>query len=268
VLVFPYTLFYSFLVNRTRHTMAWLISSALMKDYENSLCSQERVAESWAENSLDGEQSAPLNGPHIQQAFCSQDKMTECSRLFRFGMMFRPLTEDLGVDLLMWYLEDSRAKTSHAPEREPELMGTEAVCGNTWQESSVRFDLNTLSWKTHQCLWEEDLPESLVTLPKWGMMQGGALLEQTPPDYHITEPECGWLATPLASDVRDRGDINMPSIKRRFSIGKQVSLSALFKGAQCPSCAEIIMGWPENWSAITPLETDRFQQWQESHGIH
>jgi hypothetical protein len=47
--------------------MSWLYSQAL-------------VAEYLGENFSDGEQSAPLNGNPIQQAYCAPDKMTDFSR--------------------------------------------------------------------------------------------------------------------------------------------------------------------------------------------
>jgi len=49
----------------------------------------------------------------------------------------------------------------------------------------------------------------------------------------------------------------MPSMQRRLLIGKQVGLSALFKGVPCPSCVEGMMGFPLGWLEIgsTPLET-------------
>ena len=79
--------------------MSWLFSQVLVEEYLE-------------ENSLNGEQSVPLNGNNTQQAFCAPDKMTKFSRLFRFGMTFKPLTESLGQELLTLYLEDFHAKTS------------------------------------------------------------------------------------------------------------------------------------------------------------
>ena len=67
--------------------MSWLFSQALVEEYLGA-------------NFLDGEQSAPLSGSHTQQAYCAPDKMTAFSRLSRFGMTFKPLTEDLGEKLL------------------------------------------------------------------------------------------------------------------------------------------------------------------------
>jgi hypothetical protein len=43
--------------------------------------------------------------------------MTKYSRLSRFGMMFKLLTESHGKELLMLYLEDFHAKTSALLDR-------------------------------------------------------------------------------------------------------------------------------------------------------
>ena len=77
--------------------MSWLFSQALVEEY-------------LAGNFLDGEQSAPLNGSHTQQAYCAPDKMTKFSHLSQFGMTYKPLTESRGEELLMSYLEAFRAK--------------------------------------------------------------------------------------------------------------------------------------------------------------
>ena len=78
--------------------MSWLYSQALVEEYSG-------------ENFLDGEQSVPLNGNHIQQAYCAPDKMTDFYRVSQFGMMFKPLTESLGKELLMLFQEDFPVKT-------------------------------------------------------------------------------------------------------------------------------------------------------------
>jgi len=78
--------------------MSWLFSQALVEEYSVDI-------------SLDGEQSALLNGKPIQQAYCALDKMTDFYRVSQFGMMFKPLTENLGKELLMSYLADFPVKT-------------------------------------------------------------------------------------------------------------------------------------------------------------
>lgn len=168
--------------------MSWLFSQALVEAYSEATC-------------LDGEPFAPSNGENTQQAYCSPDKMTEFSRLSRFGMTFKPLTEDHGEALLMSYLAAFHAKTL-VPQGVPESMALEAACGNTWQELSVRFDLNASSWKTAHCLWEEALPWFSVILPRWGMTRNGSVYQHQTAERPISETVSGLLPTPLASNTK------------------------------------------------------------------
>jgi len=55
----------------------------------------------------------------------------------------------------------------------------------------VKYDRDTHSWKTHRCLWEEDLPWSSVTLPKWGSLHDGGLSERTTPEHLTSGIEFG-----------------------------------------------------------------------------
>jgi len=187
--------------------MSWIISNALMKDYVNSHCSQVLAEDCLEAIYLDGAQSAELNGIHTQLVYLSPDKMTAFSRLSRFGMMCKPLTEDLGEDLLMWYLEDSHAKTLAAREKAQASQENDQECGRTWRGSLAKYDPNTHSLKTAQCSLLEDSTQSSVTLPRWGTMRNGELYQQ-PIVAHLT---CGrgygsLLPTPVASDATT-GDI-------------------------------------------------------------
>jgi hypothetical protein len=164
--------------------------------------SQALVAEYLAENSSAGEQYAPSSGKPIQGIFWSPDKTMETSKPSRSGMTFKPSTDDLGADLLTWFLADFRAKTSAQPEKVQESKESDHPCGNTWRESSVRYCRNTSSWKTHRCLWDEDLAPSSLTLPKWGMMQSGVLWERITSPLHTDETESGLLLpTPTCADA-------------------------------------------------------------------
>jgi len=83
--------------------MSWLFSQALVEEYLGDI-------------SLDGEQSVQSNGSNTQQAYCAPDKMTDFCQISQFGMMFKPLTETLGEELLMSYLGDFHAKILAQPE--------------------------------------------------------------------------------------------------------------------------------------------------------
>ena len=142
------------------------------------LYSQELVEEYLGENFSDGEQSVQLNGNHTQQAYCAPDKMTKFSKLSRFGMTFKPLTEQDGEELLTLYLADFHAKTSPQQEKELELTERDLECGEKWQGSFTKYNQDTCSWKTHQCSLLGDLDEFLETWPQWGLMRDGECWEQ------------------------------------------------------------------------------------------
>jgi DNA (cytosine-5)-methyltransferase 1 len=167
--------------------MSWLISKALM----NLLYSQEQEEASLVENFSDGEQSALLNGNPIQQAYCAPDKMTAFSRLSRFGMTYKPLTENRGEELLTLYLEDFHAKTLAPQEKAQELTENEAECGEKWHASFTKYDPDSCSWKTHQCSLLGDLDEFLETWPQWGLMRDGECWEQRTLEQTIRGTEYG-----------------------------------------------------------------------------
>ena len=97
----------------------------------------------------------------------------------------------------------SRAKTSALPEKAQESTENAAECGGTWRESSVRYDRDTSSWKTHRCLFTEVLPESSVTLPRWGMTRDGVCWERSMPELRTSGIDSGsLLPTPLASNTK------------------------------------------------------------------
>ena len=175
--------------------MSWHFSQVLAAAYS-------------ADISSDGEQSVPSNGMPTHGTFWSPGKTTDVLKPSRSGMTFRPLTDDLGEAVLMSYLEAFPVRTFPVQERERESKENEAPCGNTWRESSAKFDLASSSWKTHQCLWEEDLPSSSLILPKWGMMRSGVLWERITPALLTSGTESGSLQswpTPLANSGNGPG---------------------------------------------------------------
>ncbi len=176
--------------------------------------SQALVAAFSAESSADSKPCAPSNGTHTHGMFWSPDKTTDASTRSRSGMTFRPSTDGHGEALLTWYLAASRARTSARPERAQGSTESEAECGDTWRESSVRFSLDSFSWKTHRCLWEEEVPESQVTLPRWGMLDAhGVLWERTTPEHLTSGIESGSWPTP---DARDSNAEGLEAGKRRL----------------------------------------------------
>jgi hypothetical protein len=140
--------------------------------------------------------------------------------------------------------------------------------GNT-AELSVRFDRNTSSWKTHQCLWKEDLPESSVTLPRWGIMQDGVLWVVPPlaPAWRVKDFGLS-LQRPTASDGKRFAQYRLTSLVRPHHPNGNLSEQLAQRGMKrlTPECAEILMHWPEGWTDSEPLETDKIHSWLRLHG--
>ena len=236
------------------------------------LYSQELVEAYLGENFSDGEQSVPLNGKPIQQAYCAPDKMTEFSRLSRFGMTFKPLMEDRGEELLTLYLEDFRAKTSQLQEEETDLMENDQECGERWHGLLGRYDLDSHLWRTVQCSLLEDLNDALQTLPRWGMTVGGELYLR-PISEQITDVNVfGLWPTPNAWDGKrgPRSAENLATKKHQISLVTAVKHSETtdhqIGGQLNPTWVEWLMGWPLEWTDLKPLETDKSPSVQQPLG--
>jgi hypothetical protein len=251
--------------------MSWLYSRALVEEYSAATC-------------LDGELSAPLSGSLTQLAYLPPDRMTAFSRLSRFGMTFKPLTESLGQDVLTSYLEDfpvrtflplDEAQASKEPDRE---------CGVTWRESLAKYDQDTFTWKIPQSSLLEDSTEFLGTWPRWGLMRDGVSYQRQTLVRHTKGTGYGLWATPAASDGQRGGTItdkmtgqsltqmvNTPSkwptpqasdnkqratansTVRRMELGKQISLEAAVKFWPTPTAHNAKEGaYPAEFTRNTP----------------
>jgi hypothetical protein len=145
-----------------------------------------------AVNSLDTEQFAPLKSNLTQEPFLWHDKTMALSHRSQFGMTCEPLTDDLGAALLIWWLEDSRVKTSAQLEKAQELTESEADFGANLPALLAKYDPITHSLKTAQCSLLEDLTGCLPTLPRWGTMQNGVVYQRVIVGLGMREIEFGF----------------------------------------------------------------------------
>ncbi len=270
--------------------MSWLFSQALAEAFSEANC-------------LDGEQFVPSSGNPIPQAYLSPDKMTEFSRPSRFGMTFKPLTENLGAAVLTWCQEDSLAKTYQPLEKE--LASTESAqgCGEKWRASFTKYDPGMRLWKTHQCSLLGDLELFSETWPQWGLMRSGECWERLTLERLTRGTESGLspdgvttFHTPNTTGL-DGGSNSRRALRKRTATlptvvksdyaarrptenwqGKSDLPSVVWTqagGTQNPQMppaklsadwVEWLMGWPLGWTELKPLATDKYPCVPQEHG--
>jgi len=260
--------------------MSWLYSRAL-------------VEASLGADFLDGEQCALWSGTHTQRASWLPAKTTGRLSLSRSGMTYKPLTDYLGEAILTSFLEAFPVKTSALPEKAQASTANDLECGDTWRELSVKYDRDSSSWKTHRLLFQEDLDESLVTFPKWGMIRDGVLLGRMTSALPTVENGSGSEAkwpTPTCQDantattrMRTGHQNNLTAVvnsiiptpsasNAKGAVKNRVPGTALYKnnldefaenqmnpdgGRLNPPWVEWLMGWPIGWTDLRPLATDK-----------
>lgn len=234
--------------------MSWLYSQALVEEYSQDI-------------SLDGAQCALWNGTPTQPASWLPAKTTKRSQLSRSGTTFKLLTEDLGKDVLMSFLEDFPVKTFPALEKEQESKASEVVCGDTWQELSVKLNQSLPSSKTVQCSSQEDSQQFSQTLPRWGMMRNGVLWERTTSVPLTSVTGSGLWPTPQANEDA----AGTPNGKMQRMLGNHPLIRGTTKeewaaGTLNPNWVEWLMGFPIGWTDLEVLAMPKFQQWQHLHG--
>ena len=237
---------------------------------------QGQEVASWEGDCLDGAPSALSRLLPTRDESSSRDSKTASSNLSPSGMMSALSTGTHGEAMSTSSAVGSHAKTSASQAQELALAAHALAYGGTWLESSVRFDRDSCSWKTHRCLFVEVLPTCSVTLPQWGMMRAGVCWERITSEHHISATAYGysrsmqvqdypapgkWLPTPTAHNAKETA---CRSEYRRDT----PTLATRVGGKLNPQWVEWLMGWPVNWTDCEPLETDRFRQWLQLHGAY
>ena len=241
--------------------------------------------------------SVQSSGNHIASKSWQHGRKTGSFPSFRYTMMSRSLTEDHGEAVLTSFLGGFPVRTLAAPAKEQASKESEVPCGHTWQESSVKYCPDKSTWKTHQCLWEEDLPESSVTLPNWGMVTSdGVLWERTTLPRLTSGTGSGSWPTPCVRDYKDTG--NNTDYLKLANKGKLAGVVQTYptpqanedaagtpagnmqkmlgndprvrgetqeewsKGALNPTWVEWLMGWPIGWTSMEPITDLDWRDWE------
>ena len=198
-----------------------------------------------------------------EKSSCSDSETASCLGS-RSGTMCEPSTGSRGEALQTLCAEGSPARTLVLPEMERESQGNGLDFGLKWPESLTKFDRLTSSWKTAQCSLFGGLSEFLGTWPRWGMMQNGECWGLETSEATTDEEEYGFWPTPTKSwsDGREGGS---GALEKLIGIyGTPEKVRSIWKNLS-PSFVETLMMWPEGWTGLQPLETDKFLLWQQQH---
>jgi len=231
---------------------------------------QEQGAESSAESFLDIPAYVLSRLNLTAEKCCSSGNATECCQSSRSGTMCEPLTENRGAEKSMSCVEGSRARTLVAREKEAGSKELAVDYGKRCGASLARYDQNTRSLRTHQCSLLAEGYELLQTLPEWGCLLCGELLEVTPPAGALMESASGLsLMRPIASDgLRHVFSVNQLIRKNHQDGNLSEQVARVIHKKITPECCEILMNWPEGWTDLNPLEMVKILSWLNSHGKH
>lgn len=203
----------------------------------------------------DTNQFAPSKSMSIASKSYQRGRKTVSFHGFQSLTMCKHSTEYHGAESLTLLQEDSRAKILARPGKAQALTASGLAYGGKWPESLVKYDHDSYSWKTHRCLWEEELPWSSVILPRWGMTLTGVVLQHPMLERPTKWTDSGLWPTPRVfmhkDSTVDRGKSNLGEV-----VG----------GPLNPNWIEWLMGWPIGWTDLQPLAMDKFQEWRQQHG--
>ena len=264
--------------------------------------SQALVEASLPASCLDTAPSVPLSGSPTPKPCLWHDKTMEPSRLSRFGMTCKPLTDDHGAALLTSWQAGFRAKTSAPQEKELGLTASAAACGTTWPASLAKLDPDTSSWKTHQHSLLGGLDEFSQTWPRWGLMRNGECWERATLVPRISESASGLWPKPIQDSATERttryAQGGLPLTTAVTQRTYPTATATAYKGWSPnhnradtddrldytieregftpgqttppmrlnPDWVEWLMGWPIGHTELKPLATAKYQEWLQQHG--
>lgn len=244
------------------------------------------------ESYLAGLRSARSKSTSTLQTSSPPDSSTSISPTSPSGRTSKPSTDALGEASLMSSLEVSHVKTSAAPGNAEGSMELAAVSGTKCCESLAKFGLRGSLPKTARTSALEDWVTSSKGLPTWGIVARGECSELITLVRRTNGGGCGLLPTPTTQGnelspsmakwpAHARLQAMLPtSYAKTYGYNKSGAAGHVGKarpsletqakdrglGQAVLTLREWMMGWPIGWTALEPLETDRFRQWQQQHG--
>lgn len=178
----------------------WIMSNALLAQSKSYACSLAPVAASLGLSGLAGRLSVQLKTTPMPHLYLSSDKTKAFSIRSLSGMTSAHLPDNLGEDVLTWYLAGFPARTSAQPGEGRESRAISQGSGWKWPGSFAKFSLDTCTWKTRQSSLLGGLDEFSETWPRYGMMRDGESSELPTWARRIKGTAYGSWPTPCAME--------------------------------------------------------------------
>jgi hypothetical protein len=219
--------------------MSWHYSRALVADYLRAA-------------SLAGVPSALLSMTGTDGNPSWPDRTTAASSLSPSGTTSGHSTACPGADVLTWYLAGFPVR--RIPQRlEGKTLRTISgrKCGESWQRHLPGTYLPRTS------PGEQSTPQP-TTLRRWVTKPAAFPFGRQTWVRTTFGPDIGLLHTPTAT-----ANFAAPSMQKWACCREFVRAF----GKPTPEAFEYLMGWPEGWTGLAPLVTDKWQSWLRRHGV-
>ena len=170
---------------------------------------------------------------------------------------------------LMSLPQDSPANPLALPENKKGPK-TSATCGLQPSHAFASYDHAMRSWRTSQaCLLTPTFSEFSETWPSAGIMRNGVVWGGTKPEALRTAKDFGLsLLRPTAQCWKAWTFLRILSLVRKNHADGNIQEQSArcFHKMITPESNEILMMWPQGWTDLKPLATDRYQDWLQQHG--
>ena len=225
---------------------------------------QDRGGASLAESFVDIEPYVRLKLiPSTEKSYYRGNEMEFCHGS-QSGMMCEPSMDRHGEDSQISCAAVFPAKIS-APQGEQTakaLMENRADCGSRWPGLFARWNPDLSSWRIPQLSLFVAWEKFSEIWPRWGLMHDGEcfLLAMLEHDTNVKESgSWGYIGTPIKTQRSRSKEFCSGRVKRPYELCPPGWLPN-------PRWVERLMGWPDGWSSLTPLEMGKYRKWLHTHG--
>lgn len=251
--------------------------------------SREPEVESSPGNCSETVASAQSKSTSTRKRSSSRAKLTERSHAFPSSVTSVSSMLDPTADVLTLFLEDFPVRTSAVQVIERESLVKSQDYGANSLGWFAKWSPSTSEWRTPQISLLEDSELFSETWPRWGSMRNGVSYLRPTLAHTICVSASGSLLPTLTVN----GNYNRPYPGKKSGYGLATAIELLptlttgglnggsnsrratakrgepptHIGPLNPVWAEWFMGFPMGWTELDALETDKYLEWLQQHGI-